>query len=94
MNYRTTCMHRLFENGHILDLASRDKRYRTKSIDNLSRVVEETRRIRRFFPDVKATDNFNAGGSLENDFVTESFRTIHTHDRKSLETFKDLETVS
>jgi len=40
----------LFENSELLDLAADDEAYRTRSIDNLKRVVEATEVIGDFFP--------------------------------------------
>jgi N-acetylneuraminate synthase len=40
----------LFENSELLDLAAQDEGYRSRSIDNLKRVIEATHRIGDFFP--------------------------------------------
>ena len=83
----------LFENDHVLDLASRDKVYRAKSIENLERVIDETLRIAPFFPDsVKPLIVFNAGGFSENEFVSSSYREeSYSIIEDSLLAFKDLE---
>ena len=83
----------LFENDHVLDLASRNKEYRAKSIENLNRIVDETSRIRKFFPNtVKPFIIFNAGGFSENEFVTDSFRNeSYNLIEESLATFKNLD---
>lgn len=59
----------LFAGDHIMDLASEDESYRSRSIAELSRVCEITRNLKAYFP---ATDRpvivINAGG-----FSTSSF---------------------
>lgn len=83
----------LFEEDHVLDLASRNKEYRAKSIENLNRIVDETSRIRKFFPNTaKSFIIFNAGGFSENEFVTDSFRNeSYNLIEESLATFKNLD---
>ena len=83
----------LFEKDHVLDLASRNKKYRVKSIDNLNKVVDETRRIRKFFPNtIKPYIIFNAGGFSEHNFMKDSFRNeSYSLIEESLTTFKNLD---
>ena len=61
----------LFENDHILDLASLDDEYRAKSITLLQKVISITREINTYF--VKTKDPVivvNAGGWDANGFLT------------------------
>lgn len=53
----------LFENSNLLDLASIDKEYRKNSINELNRVIDETRKLKYFFPKThKALIVTNIGG--------------------------------
>lgn len=62
----------LFENDHILDLASADDLYRKKSIQNLKKVVEFSLRLRKFCINARPTRIVvNVGGAtstLQNDY--------------------------
>jgi len=67
----------LFENDHILDLASDDERYRASSIAWLTEVVGITRSLKKYFP--KTTSPVivvNAGGWDLNGFIPESNKAI------------------
>jgi N-acetylneuraminate synthase len=60
----------LFENDHLLDLASYNMNYRNKSIKEMQRVVEEARKLKEFFPRTqKPVIVMNAGGWNETGFL-------------------------
>ena len=44
----------LFSQDHILDLSSTDKKYLERSIKELNRVCEVTRKLKEFFPKTKS----------------------------------------
>ena len=60
----------LFENDHLLDLCSEDKKYRNLSIDNLQKVIDVTINLKKYFV---STDNIriivNCGGFSKDDFL-------------------------
>jgi N-acetylneuraminate synthase len=57
----------LFAGDHVLDLASSDKEYLQKSIQNLERVVQITKELKRYFPNTqKPLIVTNMGGFTEN----------------------------
>ena len=60
----------LFENDHLLDLCSEDKKYRNLSIDNLQKVIDVTINLKKYFI---STDNIriivNCGGFSKDDFL-------------------------
>lgn len=62
----------LFENDHILDLASTDEEYRLESISKLQKVIDVTRVLKAFFP---ATERppivVNVGGFSMDSFLLE-----------------------
>lgn len=63
----------LFENDHLLDLASYDEDYRKRSIEEVQRVVEETRQLKEFFPSTqKPVIVLNAGGWNKTGFLDKS----------------------
>ncbi len=65
------CVHspELFSNDHILDLASADTFYRNRSVELLNNVCEETRKLKRYFPNtIKPYIVVNAGGFTEDSF--------------------------
>ena len=43
----------LFENDHLLDLCTADKKYRAISIDHMKRIVEMTKSLNAYFPSTK-----------------------------------------
>lgn len=60
----------LFEEDHVLDLATNDHLYRRKSILLLSEVVEKTQEINNFFPNTKKPlIIINAGGWSKTQFL-------------------------
>lgn len=59
----------LFENDHLLDLASSDQGYRLESVQHLSRVVEHCRKIKSCFDQETVLLVLNAGGWSVDDFV-------------------------
>jgi len=60
----------LFANDHLLDLASYDVNYRNKSIEEMQRVVTETRKLKEYFPSTqKPAVVLNAGGWNETGFL-------------------------
>lgn len=74
----------LFENDHLLDLCSEDKKYRNLSIDNLQKVIDVTINLKKYFV---STDNIriivNCGGFSKDDFLPVESR------GKLYETLKD-----
>ena len=62
----------LFANDHLLDLASSSKDYRSKSIDNVNRTLDLTRRLNGFFVNqYKTPFVINVGGWSTESFVDE-----------------------
>jgi sialic acid synthase SpsE/sugar phosphate isomerase/epimerase len=61
----------LFAGDHILDLCSENEDYRKKSIFELSRVAELTRKLRGYFQNIpsKTLIVVNVGGATENSFA-------------------------
>ena len=67
----------LFEDEHLLNLASEDFKYRNKSIKNLKRVIDLTIRLKKFFECKKSPFVIlNCGGFSLDGFVTETKRKI------------------
>jgi len=65
----------LFAGDHIMDLCSPDANYRKRSISELQRVVDVTRRLKPFFKRAKKPMIIiNAGGFSMNGFIAESER--------------------
>lgn len=65
----------LFRGDHILNLAATDKQYRQRSIDELQRVIEFTRRVKPYFTKTKRTFLVTSlGGATKDGFVSESKR--------------------
>lgn len=65
----------LFEGDHIMDLASSDEAYRSRSIDELRRVVDQTRKLKPFFPKTeRPVIVINAGGFSADTFLTNEDR--------------------
>jgi sialic acid synthase SpsE/sugar phosphate isomerase/epimerase/CBS domain-containing protein len=61
----------LFAGDHVMDLSSMDEAYRQRSIDELQRVVDRTRELKKFFPKTKKPlIVINAGGFTEDRFLT------------------------
>ncbi len=71
----------LFENDHILDLCSKDDRYRNKSIDYLNQVVLHCDLIAKCFPKSKKIPTLvlNAGGWTNHGFIS-STEKLHLYD--------------
>lgn len=65
----------LFAGDHIMDLCSPDRAYRQRSIDELQRVVNITRLLKRFFPKAqRPMIVINAGGFSLDSFIPEGNR--------------------
>lgn len=65
----------LFAGDHIMDLCAQDPVYRQRSIDELQKVVDLTRRLKPFFLRAeRPLIIINAGGSTADDFVPEGER--------------------
>ena len=61
----------LFSGDHILDLSSYDDEYRTRSINELQRVIEQTIKLKDYFPDTnKPVIVVNAGGWNADGFLS------------------------
>lgn len=62
----------LFENDHLLDLGSKNSEYRALSVKHMSRVIEKTLALKKFFPKtVKPVIVVNAGGWSVDGFISE-----------------------
>lgn len=65
----------LFENDHVLDLASDEVSYRTLSIKHLNRVLDLARELSTFYPlTTRVPVVVNAGGFSQNDFLSQEQR--------------------
>lgn len=65
----------LFSGDHIMDLASKDAAYRQHSINELQRVCDVTRALKKFFPKTpKPVIVINAGGFSTTGFLPEADR--------------------
>lgn len=65
----------LFENDHILDLASEDVDYRSTSIDHIEKTIQTTLSLRQYFPSTKyPIVILNAGGWSHTGFSTRAQR--------------------
>jgi sialic acid synthase SpsE/sugar phosphate isomerase/epimerase len=63
----------LFEGDHIMDLASEDEAYRLRSIEELQRVCDITRKLKRFFfGNEKPVIVINAGGFSAHGFLAKA----------------------
>ena len=72
LDYAVHCPE-LFENDHLLDLASPDEKYRKKSIDYLNQTIEATLKLKKFFPSTKTpTLVVNVGGWCKHGFLKKS----------------------
>ncbi len=76
----------LFAGDHIMDLCSPDKDYRNRSISELQRVIDLTRRLKKFFPKTeRPLIIINAGGFSMDRFLDPEDRPfIHEMIAKSL----------
>lgn len=67
----------LFSGDHVMDLSSEDDVYRTRSIEELQRVIDRTRELKRFFPLTKRPlIVVNAGGFTSDRFLPEKQRQV------------------
>ncbi len=65
----------LFSGDHILDLSSENEVYRNHSITELKRVIEQTRTIKRYFPQTsKPVIVVNAGGWNADGFLSKKIK--------------------
>lgn len=65
----------LFSGDHVMDLCSPDPLYRQRSIEELQKVVDLTRRLKPYFPKTERPPIIiNAGGFSLDDFLPESER--------------------
>lgn len=65
----------LFEEDHIIDLASYNDKYRGVSVNNLRKVIETTLQLGKFFPSTnRPVIVLNAGGWTEESFLNDSER--------------------
>jgi sialic acid synthase SpsE/sugar phosphate isomerase/epimerase len=63
----------LFEHDHLIDLSSENVEYRQRSITNLKRVINITRKLRPFFNTEKKTKIISSlGGFTRNEWMSES----------------------
>lgn len=69
----------LFAGDHVLDLCSRDQSYRRQSIDNLQRVIDLTRSLKRWFPNTARPPIVtNVGGfSMDAHLSAQECRELH-----------------
>lgn len=77
----------LFENSHLLDLASGDKDYLATSIKHMQRVINLTREFKEYFPNtLKPLIVTNIGGfSMDKNFTPEQVFESYETFKKSLE---------
>jgi sialic acid synthase SpsE/sugar phosphate isomerase/epimerase len=70
----------LFKNDHILDLCSRDKSYREKSMHEFKKVIALTRSLKKYFPKTKSpriivnVGGFSMNSPLEKDTTKELYK--------------------
>ena len=70
----------LFKNDHILDLCSRDKSYREKSVHEFNKVIALTRSLKKYFPKTKNpriivnVGGFSLNSPLEKDETKELYK--------------------
>ena len=63
----------LFSGDHVLDLCSEDKIYRTRSIDELQRIADLTRKLKEFFPKTeRPLIIVNVGGFSFDNFIDQN----------------------
>jgi sialic acid synthase SpsE/sugar phosphate isomerase/epimerase len=62
----------LFAGDHIMDLCSDDPAYRQRSIEELQRVINITRSLKKYFRTEKPCIVINAGGATQNDPMPQS----------------------
>lgn len=81
----------LFENDHIIDLASTVNDYRLRSISELNRVCDITRKLKKYFPKTeRPVIVLNAGGFSQNGFLSVSDRsTLYARVADSLTQVED-----
>lgn len=61
----------LFAGDHVMDLSSSDASYRQRSMDELQRVIDRTRELKKFFPQTKIPPIvINAGGFTLDRFLS------------------------
>ena len=76
----------LFEESHLLDLATDDATYREKSVKNMQRVINVTRELKEFFPNTsKPMIVTNIGGfSMDAPFTQDKITNCYSMFEKSL----------
>lgn len=80
LDYAVHCPE-LFENDHLLDLASPDEKYREKSIAYLNQTIEATIKLKKFFPSTqRPTLIVNVGGWCKHGFLEKSAK-MHRYDQ-------------
>jgi len=76
LNFSVHCPE-LFENDHVLDLCSLDDTYIKKSIDNVKRTIEKTRKLSAFFQSFdKIPMVLNAGGWTRDKFDNKTTKSL------------------
>jgi len=67
----------LFAGDHLMDLSSEDEVYRSRSIEELQRVIDRTRELKRYFPKTeRPLIIINAGGFTSDHFLPEARRQV------------------
>ena len=70
----STCSE-LFENDHLLDLCTDDKKYRDKSIKYMKKLIKLTTNLNKYFPTTsKPAIITNCGGFSRDEFISVSKR--------------------
>ncbi len=83
----------LFEGDHLLDLCSNDLNYRNQSIENMQRVIDITKALKSFFPNMKSNPLIvtNVGGFSDDYFLPKSEKS-HLYENYK-ESLKKLDTT-
>ena len=80
----------LFEEDHVLDLASESDDYRKKSINHLKRVVDKTIELRKYFNSSKPTPIIvNCGGFSNDKFFEHDKKKLYDRVKESLDSLKN-----
>ena len=83
----------LFENDHLLDLCTDDKKYRDKSIKHMKKLIKLTTNLNKYFPTTSKTAIItNCGGFSRDEFISVSKR--HTYYNNLIKSLKELSNSS
>ena len=83
----------LFENDHLLDLCTDNKKYREKSIKHMKKLIKLTTNLNKYFPTTSKTAIItNCGGFSRDEFISVSKR--HTYYNNLIKSLKELSNSS